>query len=190
LKEIKAVIFDLDGTLVNLPINWDEVREKVRKLLKTSHPLKPLGLSVYEITRNNPELRERAFKLIESEELKAALQAKYDSRLHEMIVQLKKAGLKIGLVTLQGLKTAILVLEKLGIKNLFDVIVTRERSVYRLEQLKIALRELKVKPEETIFVGDTIWDREAGETLGCKILIIGDTISNILEVKGKIKKIS
>ena len=51
MGNIKAVIFDLDGTLVNLPINWDEIREKVRRVLKTRHPLKPLGVSVYEIAK-------------------------------------------------------------------------------------------------------------------------------------------
>lgn len=188
MNTIRAVIFDLDGTLVKLPINWDSVRRKVRELLKTDHPLKPLGVGVYEVTRNNPKLMVKAFKLIEFEELKAAEKAKYDSELYEMIKNLKKLGLKLGLVTLQGVKPATIVLRKLNIIDFLDIIVTREKSIYRVEQLKIALKKLNVEPEETLFVGDTAWDREAGSSLGCKTLIVGYDIMSVVEVESVVRK--
>ncbi|HIQ03575.1 MAG TPA: HAD family hydrolase [Desulfurococcales archaeon] len=189
MNTIKAVIFDLDGTLVKLPIDWDNVRRKVRELLKTDHPLKPLGVGVYEVTRNNPKLMAEAFKLIEFEELKAAEKTKYDSKLYELIKNLKRLGLKLGLVTLQGVKSATIVLRKLNIIDFLDVVVTREKSVYRIEQLKIALKKLNVKPSETLFIGDTVWDREAGDSLGCKTLIVGCDIANVVEVEGIVRKV-
>ena len=90
---------------------------------------------------------------------------------------------------MQGRKSATIVLDKLKVKELFDVIVTREDHVYRLEQLKIALRKLDIRPKEAIFVGDTVWDKEAGTRLGCITLIIKNNISNVLDVKHKIREL-
>lgn len=39
---IKGVIFDLDGTLIKLPINYNKIFEKLNDLFKTNDEFKPL----------------------------------------------------------------------------------------------------------------------------------------------------
>jgi len=68
---IELFIFDFDGTLVNLPVNWKKLKEDLRKLLRSKSSLVPLFPSLEAITKNNRELREKAWKLIEEYELDA-----------------------------------------------------------------------------------------------------------------------
>jgi len=40
------IVVDVDGTIIPLLVNFDEIREKIRRLLGINHPLKPLGESL------------------------------------------------------------------------------------------------------------------------------------------------
>jgi len=191
-NKLKLLITDLDGTLTNLDINWNRLREIIRGMLKTSHPLKPLATSIPEAARGDASLIREAYEVIEDYEYKAALKAKQDIKLIEFLKKVKCLGFKVALVTLQARKPAIKTLEKLGVLEYFDGVVTRDDSIYREEQLRIVLNRFKAKPEETVFIGDTIWDLEAGRKLKLKTFIIGKggdedyKLENITELLNKI----
>ena len=180
MGKYRALITDLDGTLVKTNIDWDMLREKVRRILKTNHPLKPLGYSIYLLTKDSPELRKEAFKVVEEAEMKAAEEVIFDRKLYDVFIRIRSKNVKIGLVTLQSMKTALHILRKLHLASFFEVIVTRDVSFSREEQLKIAMNKLGVKPYETVFVGDSIWDYEAGLKLGCLTVIINGFSENLL----------
>ncbi len=171
---VKLAVFDLDGTLAHLPIDWDELRARVREFMGTDHPLKPLGPSIPIAAGGDKELEERAFKIVEEAELEAAREANPDPELRTALEQLKSAGAKLALVTLQARRPALTALEGLGVKDLFDEIITREDSLSREEQLRMALQKLGVEPREAAMVGDLPWDAEAGRRLGCVTVIVGD----------------
>jgi phosphoglycolate phosphatase-like HAD superfamily hydrolase len=191
-NKLKLLITDLDGTLTNLDINWNQIREIIRGMLKTSHPLKPLATSIPEAARGDVNLIREAYEVIEDYEYKAALKAKQDIKLIEFLKRVKCLGFKVALVTLQARKPAIKALEKLGVLKYFDGVITRDDSIYREEQLRIVLNRFKAKPEETVFIGDTVWDLEAGRKLKLKTFIIGENrdedykLRNITELLNKI----
>jgi phosphoglycolate phosphatase-like HAD superfamily hydrolase len=191
-NKLKLLITDLDGTLTNLDINWNQIREIIRGMLKTSHPLKPLATSIPEAARGDVNLIREAYEVIEDYEYKAALKAKQDIKLIEFLKRVKCLGFKVALVTLQARKPAIKALEKLGVLKYFDGVITRDDSIYREEQLRIVLNRFKAKPEETVFIGDTVWDLEAGRKLKLKTFIIGENrdedykLKNITELLNKI----
>ncbi len=166
LQGKKALITDLDGTLTNLGINWDSLREKVRREMGWNHPLRPLGMSIPKAARNREEIK-KAFSIVEEAELEAAERAHFDPSLRLTLSKVKGAGLKIGLVTLQARRPAIKALDNLGVMEFFDIIVTREYSLDRKKQLEFAIEKLGVRPQECIFVGDAPWDVKAGKELGC-----------------------
>ena len=149
---VKLAVFDLDGTLAHLPIDWDELRARVREFMGTDHPLKPLGPSIPIAAGGDKELEERAFKIVEEAELEAAREAKPNPELRTALEQLKSAGAKLALVTLQARRPALTALEGLGVKDLFDEIITREDSLSREEQLRMALQKLRVEPREAAMV--------------------------------------
>ncbi len=166
LQGKKALITDLDGTLTNLGINWDSLREKVRREMGWNHPLRPLGMSIPKAARNKEEI-DKAFSIVEKAELEAAERARFNPSLRLTLSKIKEVGLKIGLVTLQARRPATKALDNLGVMEFFDIIVTREYSLDRKKQLEFAMEKLGVRPRECIFVGDAPWDVKAGKELGC-----------------------
>lgn len=169
------MITDLDGTLVDLGIDWDSLRERIRREMGWDHPLRPLGPSIPEAARSKAE-EEMAFRIVEEAEQMASERAEFNQKIVEIFRRMKERGLKVALVTLQARRPALTVLERLGILGFFDVIVTRESSLKRKEQLRIAIDALGVKPERCLFFGDTQWDVEAGRELGCEVVCVGRRI--------------
>lgn len=168
----KFLVTDMDGTLVTLDIDWDELRERVREIIKTDHPLKPLGPSILETTEGNEELRKKAFDLVESEEVRAALGAFPDPELKAMLSRLKDKGVRMALITFQSAKPATIALKRLEVLPFFEFLITREYSLNRKKQLSIALERLKADPRRTVFAGDSSWDVLAGKELGCYTVVV------------------
>ena len=170
---MRALICDLDGTLADLGIDWDDLRERVRRLLGTDHPMRPIASSIPEAARTEEEA-ERAYRLVESAEMEAASRASADPELIEAISRLRRAGVRFAVVTMQGRRPAREALRRLGLLDMVDVLITREDSLSRREQLEMALERLGVEPQEAVFAGDSPWDASAGRLLGCLTLGVGE----------------
>ncbi len=169
---LKALITDMDGTLVDLGIDWDKLREKVRKEMGWDHPLKPLGESIARVARNEEEAK-KAFSIVEEEEYKAAFNAKRDEELVKLLRSLREKGFKLALVTMQSLRSTKIVLTRLGVFELFDVVVTRDVTVDRALQIQTAMRKLNIIQDEAVFIGDTPRDYEAAKKVGIKFISVG-----------------
>ena len=61
---MKAVIFDLDGTLIRLPINYPKLLQRLQNLFDTKEELKPLMPSIIKFSRNDVILQKKAFEII------------------------------------------------------------------------------------------------------------------------------
>jgi beta-phosphoglucomutase-like phosphatase (HAD superfamily) len=85
-----------------------------------------------------------------------------------MNVYRENAGKRRALVTLQGKKVVEAILDQFGLT--FDVVVTREDSVSRAEQLLKVIGELQVPVDEVLFVGNADSDVAAAEKVGCQFL--------------------
>ncbi len=168
---LRALITDMDGTLVDLGIDWDALRERIRREMGWRHPLRPLGMSIAEVARSDEEAR-RAYSIVEEEEYRAAQRAKRDDDLIRFLSNLKNRGVKLGLVTMQAMRSTKVVLSRLGVLDLFDIIVTRDRSIRRDEQLRMAMNALGVNPHEVLFIGDTPWDVESAKRIGVAFISV------------------
>ncbi len=165
---LRAIILDIDGTLVNTGLNWCEVRRALKEVVGTADIPKPLAKSLPEIVKEKDKLV-RAFKLIEKLELESALGVNRDVELVELLKQFKeKYKLKLAVVTLRAKNSALIILSKLGILNLIDVLVTREETPDRKSQLIRILNNLGLSRTEVIFLGDTEEDLRAGRELGIR----------------------
>jgi len=120
--------------------------------------------------------------------------------VREVLLELKRRGLKVGLIS-NGYEEEIdLVLEKASLeKATFDVIVgvdTIRKVKPNPDIFKYAISKLDVKPEETIFVGDNVEaDYKGAENAGIRALLINRaekhqsslrTIRNLKEVFSQI----
>ena len=156
-----AYIFDLDGTLIDLPINYLELLAEFKQIMGVEE-VRPILKTIAEIS--DGQTRKRVFDTWERYELAVVPK----TILHEEGIRIYKAHSDEpkALVTMQGKKTVKIILDKIGLN--FCAVVTREDAFDRVEQLKIAAAKLKVNPRDVLFVGNMDNDAEAAQKLGCQ----------------------
>ncbi len=154
---LRLVVFDLDGTLVNLNVNWRKLRsELVRKGLVRKYEsimmavLRSQKMGDYE--RINDE--------ISRWEIEAAKNIKINHKLRTELEKLSKKVI-VAVATKQCRKAAAIALSRLGIGDLFSIVVTREISVLKEEQIRYILNKLSVRPNQTLIIGDSLADMNA-----------------------------
>jgi HAD superfamily hydrolase (TIGR01549 family) len=157
---IDAVVFDLDGTLVNLPINYEELFQEFSKIMNKEdiHPV------TETISRLDEETRKKIFAVWSKAE-NAALK---DMTINDEGMALYKRHLTKpkALVTMQGRELIPRILKPLDLS--FDVIVTREDSLDRVDQLRTAAQNLNVQFQNLLFIGNTEGDLLAAEKVKCQ----------------------
>ena len=157
---IEAVVFDLDGTLVRLPIDYERLFEEFGKIMQMNE-VRPI---VDTVSRVDGETRVLVFKAWEKAEL--AVSANVTSNEEGMIILKTYAEKPKALVTLQGKAVVGLVLKQFGLA--FDVVVTREDAIFRVDQLKKAISQLRADAKGVLFVGNTDGDEVAAAKVGCQ----------------------
>ena len=74
--DFEYFIFDLDGTLFSLPVDWTAVREEFAAIAGESIEGRPLFQEVQRVAAAKPALKQTILSMIESHELKAVDSAK------------------------------------------------------------------------------------------------------------------
>jgi len=188
---IKAVIFDLDGTIARFNLDYKALRGEVRSyLLRAGVPASVLSVneSIFEMLKKTEifvknsgksvdamdEIRNEALAVAEKYELEAAMRTDLMPGACETLKTLKQMGLKIGLFTLNSAKAANYILQRFKLGDFFGVTVPRNKVNFvkpNPEHLEMALKVLGVAPEETVVVGDSTVDMESAREL--KAIAVG-----------------
>lgn len=183
---IRAVVFDLDGTLVEFKLDYKTLRADVINLLASRglpRSLFSLKESVFNMLRkaevsmrNNGkgedeirEIRDAILSIADRYELEAARRTNLISGVIPTLKALKGMSLKMGLFTINGVKATEYILQRFRLKGFFDVIVPRDfvpSTKPDPAHLREALKKLGVKPEETLVVGDSEGDMACARELG------------------------
>lgn len=195
--KIKLFIFDLDRTIISLPIDWIKVKEKIKKDLGINDPLIPLFPTIEKLTYNNLALRKKIFEIIKKEEIKIIKKIVFNPEIYKIFKELKNRNYKIALITFQSKKATLEILKKLKILNFFNNILTREDSINREEQIRITLNKFDFKPFEAIVVADKNEDILSAKKIGCKTISVRNRkvnsnykVSNITELLNILNKIN
>lgn len=161
---IEGVIFDLDGTLIHLPINYKTLLKEFRRIMKTSK-VKPL---VQTIATLDQETRRKVDKVW----TRAELEALPDLKIHNKGMKLyqKFSGKPLALVTMQSRRVVEEILRALKLS--FDVVITREESLDRTKQIEVAVAKLGLKPKDVLMIGDRESDKTSSEKIGCQFLMV------------------
>lgn len=188
---IKAVVFDLDGTLVGFNLDYRSLRAEVRGYLaKQGVPASVLSLqeNIFEMlkkaelflrntrkpTTTIEKLRGEVLSIAEKYELDAAMSTGLMSGALETLKTLKRMGLKLGICTTDSEKAATYILQRFRIAEFFDAVVTRDKVKQvkpHPEHLQAVLDSLGVKPEESMLVGDSVMDMQCAQEL--KVIAVG-----------------
>lgn len=176
---LKAVLFDIDGTLISLD-GAMESTQKAIKQLGLSVPTKETLLPTFGYTAEEyfPMLFPGKEDLLE-EFKKLKNQVYYTEHLAKpfehtpgVLAAVKEKGLKIGIVTTNRRERALFIMVDNNLS--FDALVGVDDIENRKpapDGILKACRDLGVKPEEVIMVGDHIFDIQAGKAAGVYLTI-------------------
>ena len=186
---IKGIIFDLDGTLVLLPIRYEIIFEKLQNLFDTKDEFKPLIPTILEKANNDIELQQ-AFDLLCEEETLAANNSEVIDGAIDILNYFKKRNYSLSLVTMQCMKAAKLVLDKMQISELFSSIITRDDSNQRSTQIQKSVEILSLSPDQVMVIGDRIHDVKSAKQVGCSAILFNKDKLHSFEECQVISKLS
>jgi pyrophosphatase PpaX len=188
---VKAMIFDLDGTLASFNLDYKTVRAEVKGyLVKRGVPALLLFVneSIFEMLRKTEifvknsgkpskfleEIRSEALAMAEKYELEAAMSTSLLPGAVETLKALQRMSLKIGLCTINSEKSMNCILKRFGIADFFDITVPRNKVNHfkpHPEHVEAALKALGASAKDTVVVGDSSVDMQSASEV--KAIAVG-----------------
>jgi len=177
---MKAVIFDLDGTLLNCPYDFVKMRAAVLALIGKYGLARGEfgGLGVLEAVaeaqgrlggEEGERFRGEADDAILAIELEGASHSLPLEGAKEALEWMRGAGLKIGIVTRNSGKVVEQLLARVAFS--YDALLARE-DVPQVKphpaHVTMMLARLGCQAAEAIMVGDHVWDMECGRAVGLR----------------------
>jgi HAD superfamily hydrolase (TIGR01509 family) len=157
---LRAILFDMDGTITRPHIDWPALRGRVGV---------PEGTPIMEYIDGLPEPeRARANGVVEEVEMEAADSAVLNPGVHELLGRLRSRPLRLALITNNHRRAMLTVVDKFGLA--FDLLLCREDALLKPapDLLLLALDRLQVRAGEACSVGDGRYDRDASQAAGIR----------------------
>jgi phosphoglycolate phosphatase len=187
LGNLRAALLDFDGTLVDLPVDWDALRDGVARLFAgygIDCEMRPLYPAIAEAfvalrergippqTRGN--LRRRINRLMTETEMKALDRAEPLPGSRELLERLRRADLTLIVQT----SNSVYVVRAAWARFRFppvDAVIGRESA--RLAKphpggVRRELRRLHLRGDQCVVIGDGDFDIELGRALGARTIHI------------------
>lgn len=180
----RAVLFDLDGTLVETDIDFAKLRAATLQLIAEygvdTSPLQSLdALGAVEHAANQlrsegkvhegEELRRRAFARLQAMEMAYCATPRPVPSMYDLLNDLQDTGARIGIITRNDRQVALRTLEQLQIP--YDLLVSRDdvpNVKPHPQHVTVALQAWNITPEQCVVVGDYWMDVAAGKAAGCR----------------------
>lgn len=200
---IKGVVFDLDGVIVDTAkyhyLAWRKLAESLGFVFTEKDNERLKGVSrmaslniLLEIGRLQLDEEEKE-KLAQKKNewyvqyLENISEADILPGATEILAQLRAKGIKIALGSAS--KNAKLILNKLGLTHQFDVIIDGMLITYAKPNPEVflkAIEQMQVQPDQCVIFEDAQAGIDAGNAIGCYTVGIGD--KNVLTKAHKVVK--
>ena len=185
-RKIKAILFDLDGTIIDTAPEMVQILYEMLKLYK--YPLPSYKLARSYVSKGSFKLMQLGFPN-KSNECLLDLQRQYlelyvsncdDSKffpnIRELLLLLTKKNIPWGIVTNKPKQTAAPLVKKLNIINKAACIIFGDTLSLRKPnsaQLIFASKKMSISPDEIVYIGDALNDIKAGKSAGMHTILAG-----------------
>lgn len=171
----KHVIFDIDGTMLDSAYADITALQRVMRELQgkeyESHELRfalgiPGEVALKQLGVNEVPVANQLWNSY-MQELSCTM--KLFDGIKELLVELKNRGIKLGIITSKNKKEFHNDFIPFGIDTYFDTVITVEDSIApkpSIEPMLAYLNKTGVKPQEALYIGDTLYDRECSVNAG------------------------
>jgi phosphoglycolate phosphatase len=164
--EYAGVVYDLDGTLVTLAVNWDAVANDVIRVYEDAG-IDATGAGLWSLLEDAEEhgIADAVEAAISRHEREGARR----SRRCGLADELADRSVPIGVCSLNCEAACRIALETHGLAADVDVVVGRDSVATHKpdpEPLLATLGDLGVAPDNALFVGDSRRDKETAERAG------------------------
>lgn len=184
-----AVLFDLDGTLVDTAPDFVRVLNDLR--LKYGRPalaydairvavsagaraMIQVGFPEYAL--DSPEFAALRQEFLDNYSLGLAQESRLFSGMEDLLTALESRNIPWGIVTNKPRIYSVPLLAGLALNERCQVLVCPDdvsQAKPHPEPMYLACNTLSVSPEHTIYVGDHIRDIQAGNNAGMKTIAVG-----------------
>jgi HAD superfamily hydrolase (TIGR01549 family) len=198
---IKAIVWDLDGTLIHFKIDYIRARKTAINILKKygiPKELLTVRISILENLKLARDFFEKKglpkdkineiIEQVDNEiikiEYEAAINATLINGIDQVLELVQKKNLKQAIFTFNTKKNAEISLKKVKILHYFDIIIGRD-DIANLkphpDHLLYICKELNVKPNEILVIGDTNRDIEAAINVGAHSIALNTKIATLFK---------
>ena len=166
------MLFDLDGTLTRLDVDWRVARAELTRVSGESFGGVSIFSMIAQIAARREGEKEKLFAALDALEVPASEFAAPTEGARGLLSFLSTRT-RLGLVTMQGRRACTVALRVLEFGEFFGSVITREDSLEREKQLLMAASKLDVGGTEILFVGDKHDDAIGGRKAGATVALVG-----------------
>ncbi|MFV1941330.1 N-acetylmuramic acid 6-phosphate phosphatase MupP [Pseudomonas luteola] len=180
---IKAVLFDMDGTLLDTAPDFIAVIQSMRadrglpavdeKTVRdvVSGGARAMVASAFEVDPLSDEFDPLRLDFLDRYQDHCAIHSHLFEGMEELLADLERARLTWGVVTNKPVRYAEPIMQALGLAKRSAVLICPDHVTHSKpdpEPVLLACKQINIEPQAVIFVGDDRRDIESGRAAGTK----------------------
>jgi HAD superfamily hydrolase (TIGR01509 family) len=163
MKNLRGLIFDLDGTLVDSRLDFDLMREEMEL---------PPGRILESIAALPPERASECMAILRRHEVEGAERATLLPGVELLLQKAAERAIPIGIVTRNSRDISMAVLTRLRIQH--DVLLTRDDGPIKPDPwgVRLICEKWQVPARQVVMIGDYMFDVMSGRDAGTRTVLL------------------